>query len=311
METSTRQHKWFSSGIGKWYQGLHSRSPVIAERWRLGSKIGSGAFGEVFRATDAKTLLQTKAVAIKMEDQSELGEISRLETEYKIYRMLYESNENVVGLTYPYFYGQWTDKQILIMDLHGPSLDKILWKEGAFPMREVLAIGIQVLMRLQYIHSKGFIHRDINPKNMVTGLKDSKTLYIIDFGFAKRFCSGNEKKHIRYKTGQPFIGTPMFSSARTDLGIEQSRRDDLESLGYSLVYLNKFSLPWTRVNAMDGAENHVTLRRAKQETTLTELCTGMPSEIRVYFDSVLRLGFEEEPDYKMLIGLLSEASAKL
>lgn len=311
LESVTKQRKRLSFVISNWYQGLYRRSPVIAERWRLGSKVGSGSYGQVFRATEAKRLVQTQAFAVKMEQRSELCIQSRLEKEYKIYKLLYEGTETVVGLTCPHFYGQWTDKNILVMDLHGPSLHNILRREGAFPMKELLAIGKQVLMQIQCIHSKGFIHRDLNPKNMVTGLKDSKTVYIIDFGFAKRFRHGNERKHIRYKTGQRFIGTPIFSSARTDLGIEQSRRDDLESIGYSLVYLNKFSLPWTQVNAMGNAEHGVKLRRSKQRTTLTELCRGMPHEIREYFDYVLRLGFEEEPNYQMLIDLLSKASDKL
>lgn len=291
-----------------------SRSQRIADRWHLGSKIGSGAYGEVFEATDSKQLLKKKTFAVKIEPQREMSSGSNsLQKEYIIYRDLAEQTGiNVpVGVTKVHYYGKWRGMNVLVMCKHGPSLRDIIDKEGAFLMKQVLSIGMQVLVRIRYIHSKGYLHRDIKPRNIVTGLNDKKELYIIDFGLAKRFLVGERRKHIKHKESRPLVGTTMFCSARAHEGIELSRRDDLESLGYTLVYLSKFSLPWEYLKNLKGHDFGDVVGKAKHHTSLAQLCKGLPSEIREYFEYVLRLQFEQEPDYDMIYSVLRKAFDRL
>lgn len=281
---------------------------LIAQRWRLEEQIGSGASGVVYRATDTKHLQSKREVAVKVGSRS--ASDNKLEKEYNLYRLLRQNESNAAGLTRPYFFGQWEDYDVLVMDLHGPSFKEIVNKTGRAPMKDVFNIGVKALVQIQHLHSKGYVHRDIKPANMLCGRRDVSVLHIIDLGLAERFVYPN-RKHIAYETNQLFNGTFDYSSLRTDQGIVQSRRDDLESLGYTLVYLAKRSLPWSHVKISNHSDRFYAVTSIKKKTHLTTLCRGMPSEMVNYFRYVRALGFEEEPDYGMLKDLLWKGFEKL
>ena len=132
------------------------------------------------------------------------------------------------------------------MELMGESLECLLQKQNkkVFSVKTVAMVGIQMVTLLEEIHKRDIIHRDIKPDNFVIGYTDPKKVYILDFGLAKRFRSSNTHKHNQMVKNKKLTGTARYASINALKGYEQSRRDDLESLGYVLLYFLRGSLPW-------------------------------------------------------------------
>jgi serine/threonine protein kinase len=156
-----------------------------------------------------------------------------------------------------------------------------------------------MIQRIEYIHSKGYIHRDIKPGNFVIGRGDnSKKIYIIDFGLSKRYIDKNTNKHIPYKEGKGLTGTARYVSLFTHYGIEQSRRDDIEGIAYNLIYLAKGKLPWQGVKTKNKKEKHKKIMDSKLSFTPEQLCQGLSFEFVNLLKYARELEFEEKPDYK-------------
>ncbi len=130
--------------------------------------------------------------------------------------------------------------------------------------------------------------------------RSSGTVYIIDYGLAKRFRNITTHEHIPYKDGKKLTGTARFASIKTHLGIEQSRRDDVECLGYTLIYLAKGTLPWQGVKEANKQEKYNRIGEKKSTTPIRELCDGLPPEFGSYMHYCAALGFEDKPDYTNL-----------
>lgn len=134
----------------------------------------------------------------------------------------------------------------MLYELLGPNLQDLMnICGGKFSLKTTLLLGIQVVERLEFLHSKGFVYRDIKPENFVMGLgKMSNLLYVIDYGLCKRYKDEKTSLHYPYREDRQLTGTIRYSSLNSHLGIEQSRRDDLESLCYMMIYFVKGKLPW-------------------------------------------------------------------
>lgn len=209
----------------------------VGGKYRLTKKLGSGAFGEVFLGTNVKT---NKKVAIKFEHLTMT--FPQLVYEAKLYKMFKDGQ----GIPKVQWYGVEGDYNVMVMDLLGPSLEHLYQHHGKqLSLKTVLIIAEQLIARLEFLHNMGFIHRDIKPENfLVSASKKSSTLYVIDFGLTKRYVNPKSGDHITYKEGKAIIGTVRYVSIHTHKGIEQSRRDDLESAGYVIMYLLRGKLPW-------------------------------------------------------------------
>ncbi|CAF4161064.1 unnamed protein product, partial [Adineta steineri] len=125
-------------------------------------------------------------------------------------------------------------------------------------------------------------------------------VFLIDFGLAKKYRDNRTRQHIPYREDRKFIGTGCHSSINADLGIEQSRRDDLESLGYVMMYFNRGSLPWQGLKAATKKQEYEKISEKKMATPIEILCKGFPTEFAMYFNYCRGLRFEEAPDYMYL-----------
>lgn len=262
------------------------------------------------------TLNNNSRVAIKIESRSH--EHPQLEYEAKVYKYLagtrndssnplYTSSpppsfDLVAGVPTLHYFGTVGQYNALIMDLLGPSLEDLFnYCDRHFSLKTVLMLADQMLQRIEYVHYKHFLHRDIKPDNFVMGLDEhSKHVYLIDFGLAKRYRDPRTLFHIPYRENKSLTGTARYASLNTHLGIEQSRRDDLESLGYVLMYFLRGSLPWQGLRAKTKEEKYANILAKKRVTTIESLCKGFPAEFSLYFNYVRSLQFDERPDYAYL-----------
>ncbi|TPX31374.1 hypothetical protein SmJEL517_g05292 [Synchytrium microbalum] len=279
---------------------------VLGGQFELGNKLGSGGYGTVYSGVNRLT---GESLAIKM--QKRVRGRCELKHEYKVYQVL--SSE--VGIPRAYAYDEDGDDVYLAMDLLGPSLEDLMKAcGGCFSIKTVAMIGIQLIARLESVHRNKYLYRDSKAANFVIGRdRSNPTIYILDFGIAKSYLNSRTKKHVRYQPCVDVIGTPWFMSARAHNGCEQSRRDDMESLGYTLIYMLRRSLPWSVLGDPEDDDEAVDKQIAKMKSTITidELCAGCPAEFKDFFSHTGSLEFEQAPDYEYLKSVLLQVLVNL
>ncbi|XP_040583946.1 casein kinase I isoform X1 [Lepeophtheirus salmonis] len=266
---------------------------IANNKYRLGRKIGGGSFGDIYLAID---IISREEAAIKLEQVK--AKHPQLNIECKFYKFL----QGGVGIPQLKYYGTEGDYHVLVMELLGPSIEDLFNFCGRkFSLKTVLLLADQMISRIEFIHSKNFIHRDIKPDNFLMGLgKKGNLVYVIDFGLAKRYRDGRTHQHIPYRENKNLTGTARYASINTHLGIEQSRRDDMEALGYIFMYLIHGALPWQGLKARTKAQKYEKISEKKLSTPIDELCKGAPSEFSTYLNYCRSLRFEERPDYSYL-----------
>ncbi|KAH7288209.1 hypothetical protein KP509_31G017200 [Ceratopteris richardii] len=267
--------------------------PRIGTKYRLGRKIGSGSFGEIYIGTNVK---YNEEVAIKLE--SVRSKHPQLLYEAKLYRVL----QGGTGIPYLRWYGVEGDYNVLVLELLGPSLEDLFnFCSRKFSLKTVLMLADQMINRVEYLHSKNILHRDIKPDNFLMGLgRRANQVYVIDFGLAKKYRDNVSHLHIPYRENKNLTGTARYASINTHLGIEQSRRDDLESLGYVLMYFLRGSLPWQGLKAGTKKQKYERISDKKMSTSIESLCKSYPSEFSSYFHYCRALRFDDRPDYAYL-----------
>ncbi|KAK3025783.1 hypothetical protein RJ639_041939 [Escallonia herrerae] len=267
--------------------------PRVGNKFRLGRKIGSGSFGEIYLGTNIQT---NEEVAIKLENIK--TKHPQLLYESKLYRIL----QGGTGIPNVRWFGVEGDYNVLVMDLLGPSLEDLFnFCSRKLSLKTVLMLADQMINRVEFVHSKSFLHRDIKPDNFLMGLgRRANQVYVIDFGLAKKFRDTSTHQHIPYRENKNLTGTARYASMNTHLGIEQSRRDDLESLGYVLMYFLKGSLPWQGLKAGTKKQKYEKISERKVSTSIEALCRGYPTEFASYFHYCRSLRFDDKPDYAYL-----------
>ncbi|VVB11468.1 unnamed protein product [Arabis nemorensis] len=267
--------------------------PRVGNKFRLGRKIGSGSFGEIYLGTNIQT---NEEVAIKLENVK--TKHPQLLYESKLYKIL----QGGTGVPNVKWFGVEGDYNVLVMDLLGPSLEDLFnFCSRKLSLKSVLMLADQMINRVEYFHSKSFLHRDLKPDNFLMGLgRRANQVYIIDFGLAKKYKDNTTNQHISYRENKNLTGTARYASMNTHLGIEQSRRDDLESLGYILMYFLKGSLPWQGLKAGTKKQKYERISEKKVSTSIEALCRGYPSEFASYFHYCRSLRFDDKPDYAYL-----------
>jgi serine/threonine protein kinase len=213
-----------------------------------------------------------------------------------------------IGIPKLHWCGSQGNYNILIMDLLGHSIEDLFtYCKRKFTLLTTLMLVDQMLSRIEFIHSRNFIHRDVKPDNFLMGRGTKKhQVYAIDFGLAKRYRDPRTGLHIPYKDGKSLTGTARYASINTHLGIEQSRRDDIEALGYILVYFMKGSLPWQGLKARNVKEKYEKIKERKISTTLDSLCQGLCDQFKTFIQYARDLKFEDRPDYIYLRGIIKQ-----
>ncbi|KAK8498378.1 hypothetical protein V6N13_082675 [Hibiscus sabdariffa] len=266
---------------------------VVGGKFKIGRKIGAGSFGELFLGVNVET---GEEVAIKMEPVK--TKHPQLHYESKLYMLL----QGGTGVPHLKWFGAEGDYNIMVIELLGPSLEDLYnYCNQKLTLKTVLMLADQLINRVEFMHSRGFLHRDIKPDNFLMGLgRKANQVYIIDYGLAKKYRDLQSHKHIPYRENKNLTGTARYASVNTHLGVEQSRRDDLESLGYVLMYFLRGSLPWQGLRAGTKKQKYDKISEKKMVTPIEVLCESYPSEFVSYFQYCRSLHFEDKPDYSYL-----------
>ena len=256
----------------------------INRKYRVIEKIGEGSFGYIYKGENIRT---REKVAIKVEP---IGKNNLLKNESIIYYHLKNTN----GIPSVKWFGKDNLNYYMVINLLGESLQTIKNQKKIFSLKEVLQTGIQIITLLKSIHEKGLVHRDIKPDNFLYGLNnDIHNIYIIDFGFCKSYI--HDSKHIPFKKSSNLIGSKTYASINAHNLNELSRRDDLESLGYILIYLYLGTLSWRDIGECENTDNQIKLLKE-------HIIDGqkIPFFLENYIKNVRGLKFEEKPNYKNL-----------
>jgi serine/threonine protein kinase len=270
----------------------------VGGRYRLGKKIGTGAFGEIFEGTD---IFDNSSVAIKLEHNS--VKYPQLLFEAKLLKSIPST-----GIPVMHWFGIAGEYNAMVMDLLGQNLEDLYnYCAKNFSLKTIIMIIIQMIERLKHVHDNHYIHRDIKPENFLIGKENTeKTIYLIDFGLAKRYRDEYTQIHIPLKENRNLTGTARYASCNAHNGLEQSRRDDMESIAYVILYFFRKKLPWQGLKCKDKNEKHAKIKELKMSITPEKLFEGIPKEFADYLTMVKKLGFEDEPAYKSYIQMFNK-----
>ena len=274
---------------------MGERPPVQMDKWIggiycLGRKLGCGSFGDIYLAMNIQT---GEEVAVKIETAN--TKHPQLLYEAKLLKHL----QGGPGIPTVLHCDTEGDYNVMVMDLLGPSLEDLFnMCERKFTINCIVKICAQLISRAEFLHGRNFLHRDIKPDNFLIGRgRRSSVIYMIDFGLAKKYRDPKTHEHIPYRENKSLTGTARYASINAHLGIEQSRRDDLEAIGYTMVYFLRGSLPWQGIKAATKEEKYHKIMEKKMATPLEVLCAGYATEFEMYLSYCRALRYDDRPDY--------------
>ena len=272
------------------YQQL-MQDPIINKtffkKYKATKKIAEGAFGTIYEGINLNTKDQ---IAIKIEDQSQYDILEK--EAYILY------NIKGFGIVELISFGRYKKYKLMVQPLLGTSLYQLYLNcKKQFTLKDICLIGLQCLNRIKWIHNKNYIHRDIKPENFLVGRKDPRIIYMIDFGLSKKYRSERTMKHIQFSLTKKLTGTARYASVNALKGFELSRRDDLESFCYMILFFLLKKLPWQGIKAQTQAKRYKKICDLKEMFDIDNYKKIIPLEIIKIFKQVKKLKFDENPDY--------------
>ncbi|AAK82249.1 389L [Invertebrate iridescent virus Kaz2018] len=286
---------------------------VINQNWFIGTSIGKGGFGEIYSAAKFNDHGNYKdddfSFAIKIEPKSngplfvEMHFYKRVIVEKEIEKFKLQKNIQYLGLPKYYGSGLYNDYRYIVMEKYDSNIDK-LFRNGDLNSSTILQIGIQILNIVEYIHSKGYIHADIKGENILLKENDTSHIYLVDFGLCSRYSNiyqpDPKKAH---------NGTLKYTSRDSHQGVE-SRRGDLEILGYNMIEWSGGILPWQHLCKKSAGKkilNEVSESKIKYMNDLSLFFnkvqfndTNLKNKLQTYFETIIKITFEELPPYQLL-----------
>ncbi|KAJ0612331.1 putative protein kinase CK1-CK1-Pl family [Helianthus annuus] len=276
-------------------------SPV----YKVERKLGKGGFGQVFvgRRVSVSGPGATE-VAIKFEHKNSKGCSYGPPYEWQVYNTLGGSH----GVPRVHYKGKQGDYYVMVMDMLGPSLWDVWNSSGQTMSSEMVAcVAVESLSILEKMHFRGYVHGDVKPENFLLGQPSTpqeKRLFLVDLGLATKWREGAGGQHVEYdQRPDMFRGTVRYASVHAHLGRTASRRDDLESLAYTLVFLHRGRLPW---QGYQGDNKSYLVCKKKMTTSTDALCEHCPAPLKQFLDVVVNMKFDEEPNYSKLISLFED-----
>jgi len=255
-------------------------------------KLGGGEFGDIYLGVNKNT---DRNVAIKVGEDID-GIL--INNEAKVYNVLGDEK----GFPKMRLYGREDNYSYIVMDLLGISLSKKKEEEGSFNINEVVRVGIIILRKLEILHNKGYLHRDMKPDNIMYGLDQDKDVYLIDYGLSCGYIRGGV--HVENERTGRMIGTTRYASINLHNGYRPTRRDDIEGLGYVLLYLLVDKLPWQDIGGEDDAKRLKMVKKIKEDENLLDIYKELPIELLGIINYARKLKYNEKPNYDYLVGLL-------
>lgn len=288
-------------------QSLATTSAAAAElidgQWKVQRKIGKGNFGTIFRMINTKD--NKRVAAMKKE---KLAATDQLKTEYHILKKLAGKK----GFPRVYYYGTLDNNTYccLVMDLLGHNLEEIYTKCGRrFTAKALTFLAVQLVRRFETIHSLGIVYRDVKPENFMLGVNTNR-VHVVDFGLSK-YYRDERGEHVCERYTGSVVGTQRYMSVGAHNCHEQSRRDDMEALGYLFVYFMRGRVPWSGIRMANISDCNRAVRDIKTYTPGEELCAGYPQEFLHFYNYVRKLDFYEEPRYEQITRLFKKVFVKL
>ncbi|KAL4303504.1 hypothetical protein GQ457_10G002110 [Hibiscus cannabinus] len=270
--------------------------------YRIEKKLGKGGFGQVYVGRRiSHTGPGAIEVALKFEHRSSKGCNYGPPYEWQVYNVLGGSH----GVPRVHYKGRQGDYYVMVMDILGPSLWDV-WNNNSHTMsiEMVACIAIEAISILEKMHSRGYVHGDVKPENFLLGppgTPDEKKLFLVDLGLATRWRDSSSGQHVEYdQRPDVFRGTVRYASVHAHLGRTGSRRDDLESLAYTLIFLLRGRLPW---QGYQGENKGFLVCKKKMATSPETLCCFCPAPFRQFVEYIVNLKFDEEPNYAKYISL--------
>jgi serine/threonine protein kinase len=265
---------------------------IISNKYELLEQIGVGEFGIIYKGRNIRT---NEEVAIKTETTN--NNISLLKNEANVYQYI----GNRTGFPNLKWYGRNNDYYFLVMPLLGDSIEKTIKNNKVYLNAEIKMLATQMIKQIQIIHELNLLHRDIKPANFLFGLGINKSvLHLIDFGFCKQYIT-SDNKHIPFKTNKSIIGTPSFISTNIHNGNEPSRRDDIESIVYIMIYMQLGYLPWNNIHNTNRIAQYNEIYLAKMNIQNIQ---NIQNYIIELLDYCRHLRFDETPNYQYIYSVL-------
>lgn len=282
---------------------------VAHGKWTVHERLGEGNFGVVHRGICSET---QEEFAIKFEENNRRRAPNQLQDEFKHMQHLGIPGPVPQGIMRAFFFGNEakTMHNFAVLELLGKSLEDCLSiTKGKFSVTTTVLIAEQCLQRFEYLHSKGLVHRDVKPENFMLGVgQKSHHIYLVDYGLSQLYFS---QEHQPMLTDVSLVGNARYASLNTHAGMQQSRRDDLESFGHVLFQFLLGTLPWTGLAARTTEEKYRKIREKKATTAIGDMCKGLPEQFGTYLSTCRNLSYTERPDYRYLRGLFTTVRQQL